>query len=141
MTKKRFEYGEGDKGPLIYDNTGVDDYYFLNDSEEMDKFIDLINSIETEWKEDYNHVMGEYKKQLIQINEKDLEISKLKKENHKLQQALLWCFDITVFEYSSTYDKDMEHGCKILFGCSHDEAEEKYGGFEKTETYRELQKE
>lgn len=88
MTKKRFESGEGDKGPMIYDNTGVDDYYFLNDPKEMEEFINLINSIETEWKENYNHVMGEYKKQLIQINEKDLQISELKKENQKLTELI-----------------------------------------------------
>lgn len=79
------------------------------------------------------------------LDEKNLQLinenKQLKKEKHKLQQALLWYFDIAIVEYSSTYDKDMEHGCKILFGCSHDEAEEKYSGFEKTETYRELQKE
>ncbi len=88
MTKKRFESGEGDKGPMIYDNTGVDDYYFLNDPKEMEEFINLINSIETEWKENYNHVMGEYKKQLIQINEKDLQIPELKKENQKLTELI-----------------------------------------------------
>ena len=136
---KRFEYGKGDKGPLIYDNTGVDDYYFINDPEELEKFIDLLNSEEDWWQDKYNHLLGEYKKQLNLNNEKDLEISKLKKENKELQQALLWYFDIAVSESSSTYDKDMEHGCQILFGCSHDEAEEKYAGFEKTEKYRKIE--
>lgn len=86
MSEKRFEYDEKDN--IIYDNKGVDDYYFLNNPEEMEKFINLINSIETEWKENYNHVMGEYKKQLIQINEKDLQISELKKENQKLTELI-----------------------------------------------------
>lgn len=43
---KRFELGEGDKGILIYDNAGVDDYYFVNDKEELQKFCNLINKRE-----------------------------------------------------------------------------------------------
>lgn len=40
---KRFELGEGTKGPLIYDNNADDDYYFVNDIKELQEFIDLIN--------------------------------------------------------------------------------------------------
>lgn len=83
---KRFEYGKGDKGLLIYDNTGVDDYYFINDPQEMKEFIDLINSIEDGWRDQYNHLLGEYKKQLNLNNEKDFEISKLKKELEQCQK-------------------------------------------------------
>jgi len=77
---ERYELSEGTNGPMIYDNVGPDDYYFINDSEELQKFVDSLNNSENTWKENYNHVMGEYKKQLIQINEKDLQISELKKE-------------------------------------------------------------
>ena len=77
---KRFESGEGDKGILIYDNTGVDDYYFLNDPEELEKFINLINHIEDNWRNDYNYLMGEYKKQLKLNNEINIKLSELKKE-------------------------------------------------------------
>ena len=40
---KRFELGNGDKGPLIYDNEGPDDYYFVNDEKELQSFVDLVN--------------------------------------------------------------------------------------------------
>ena len=40
---KRFELGEGTSGPLIYDNNGPDDYYFVNDEKELQEFIDLVN--------------------------------------------------------------------------------------------------
>ena len=73
------------------------------------------------------------------LNEQDDEISQLNEENFKLKQALLSYFDISVSDWATTYDKHMEIGCKVLFGCSHDEAKEKYGGFEKTEKYRELE--
>jgi DNA repair ATPase RecN len=43
---ERFEVGEGDKGLLIYDHDGVDDYYFVNDKEELQKLCNLINSDE-----------------------------------------------------------------------------------------------
>lgn len=43
---ERFEVGKGDKGLLIYDNEGVDDYYFVNDREELQKLCDLINNDE-----------------------------------------------------------------------------------------------
>ena len=51
MSEKRYEYSDGNRGPLIYDNDGVDDYYFLNNSKEMDKFIELLNDEEEYWKE------------------------------------------------------------------------------------------
>ena len=47
MSEKRFELGKGDKGLLIYDNEGVDDYYFVNDKEELQEFCDLINERES----------------------------------------------------------------------------------------------
>ena len=46
MTTKRFEPGKGDKGTLIYDNEGPDDYYFVNDEEELQEFCNLINQRE-----------------------------------------------------------------------------------------------
>lgn len=115
MTEKRYELDEGTNGPMIYDNTGPDDYYFINDSEELKKFVDSLNDSENTWKENYNHVMGEYKKQLIQINEKDLQISELKKE------VLSW-MDIAICETSSNYDKEIETECQRIFGCSYKEA-------------------
>ena len=46
MTEKRFEVDKGDKGLMIYDNEGVDDYYFVNDKEELQEFCNLINERE-----------------------------------------------------------------------------------------------
>lgn len=43
---ERFEVSEGDKGLMIYDNEGPDDYYFVNDKEELQKLCDLINNDE-----------------------------------------------------------------------------------------------
>lgn len=43
---KRFEPGKWDKGILIYDNEGVDDYYFVNDEKELQEFCNLINKRE-----------------------------------------------------------------------------------------------
>lgn len=80
MSEKRFEYGEGTEGPLIYDNKGVDDYYFLNDPEEMEKFINLINTTEDEWREKYKSLSNAYTKQLKLNIEQDREIRQLKKE-------------------------------------------------------------
>ena len=42
---KRFEDSTGEKGLFIYDNDGVDDYYFLNDETEMAQFLHLINEL------------------------------------------------------------------------------------------------
>lgn len=69
MSEKRFEYDVGDKGPLIYDNNGVDDYYFINDPKEIKEFIKLINNNEEYWQEKYNHLLNEYQKQLKKENE------------------------------------------------------------------------
>ena len=84
--RKRFESGEGTKGPLIYDNTGVDDYYFINDPEERTKFIDLINSIEDDWKSLYDCLEEKYLKVLNEVNDKTREITQLKKEIQELKQ-------------------------------------------------------
>ena len=112
MTKKRFESGEGDKGPMIYDNTGVDDYYFINDPEELEQFIKLINSIAYEWKEKYDYVLEEYKKQLTLNNEKDLEISRLKKELKELKKL------INDFEYEEKRSLEWK-GNKIYIKDTH----------------------
>ena len=80
MSEKRFEYDVGDKGPLIYDNDGVDDYYFLNKPEEMEDFIKLLNSNEEYWQEKYKSLSNAYKKQLKLNIEQDREIRQLKKE-------------------------------------------------------------
>jgi len=42
----RFEVDTGDKGLMIYDHDGVDDYYFVNDEKELQEFCDLINERE-----------------------------------------------------------------------------------------------
>lgn len=42
----RFEVDKGDKGLMIYDHEGVDDYYFVNDKEELQEFCNLINKRE-----------------------------------------------------------------------------------------------
>ena len=83
MTEKRFEYDVGEKGPLIYDNNGVDDYYFINDPKEIKEFIKLLNNNEEYWQEKYEHLADEYKKQLKINIEQEEEINQLKKELEK----------------------------------------------------------
>lgn len=71
MPTGRFEVDEGDKGLMIYDHEGVDDYYFVNDKEELQQFCDLINN---------------EREQKILILEQT--IKNLKKENEELKQLL-----------------------------------------------------
>ena len=116
MNEKRYELDKGSKGQMIYDHEGVDDYYFINDPEELKKFVDSLNDSENTWKENYNHVMGEYKKQLIQINEKDLEISKLKKEIQELkinQQLTYKETESREFKGNKLYIKDTHTELKM----------------------------
>lgn len=77
---KRYELGTGDKGRLIYDNEGVDDYYFIDSPEELEQFIKHLNNEEKGWKENYICLMDKYHDQIIVTNEKDEKISNLKKE-------------------------------------------------------------
>jgi len=46
MSTGRFEVDEGDKGLMIYDQEGVDDYYFVNDKKELQEFCNLVNEQE-----------------------------------------------------------------------------------------------
>lgn len=103
MSEKRFEYGEGTEGPLIYDNKGVDDYYFLNNPKEMEKFIKLLNSDEEYWQEKYKSLSNAYKKQLKLNIEQDREIRQLKKEIKQLTQEL-----------AEMKDKAYEYGCNWM---------------------------
>ena len=84
MGEKRFEYDIGDERPVIYDNNGVDDYYFTNNPDEMKQFVKMINNNEEYWQEKYNYLLNEYKKQLTLNNEKEKEITPLKEENQTL---------------------------------------------------------
>lgn len=88
MSKKRFEYSVGEKGPLIYDNDGVDDYYFLNKPKEMDDFIKLLNSNEEYWQEKYDVLLNRYNKQLKLNIEQDREIRQLKEELKKKDEII-----------------------------------------------------
>ena len=58
MSEKRFEYGVGDKGPLIYDNKGVDDYYFINDYDKVAKSTVLY--LKDKWVAEYGLQEGLY---------------------------------------------------------------------------------
>jgi len=51
---EQFELGVGEKGVMIYDNDGPDDYYFIEDPKELQAFIKLINrqSFELKWYRD-----------------------------------------------------------------------------------------
>lgn len=80
MSEKRYEYGDGDKGSLIYDNYGTDDYYFLNNPKEMDKFVKLLNDEEEYWQEKYDVLLNKYKEQLELNIEQDREIRLLKED-------------------------------------------------------------
>ena len=86
MSEKRFEYSVEEKGPLIYDNDGVDDYYFLNKPKEMEDFIKLLNRNEEYWQEKYDVLLNRYNKQLKLNIEQDREIRQLKEENEELKK-------------------------------------------------------
>lgn len=97
MSEKRFEYGEGTEGPLIYDNKGVDDYYFLNNPKEMEKFIKLLNSDEEYWQEKYKSLSNAYKKQLKLNIEQDREIRQLKEEIKQYKDNLRMCHEKALY--------------------------------------------
>lgn len=54
---------------------------------------------------------------------------KLERENQKLKELVLFYLDVATGEFSSHYHKDMEEMCKLIFCCSHQKAEEKYGKY------------
>lgn len=114
MSEKRFEYDEKDN--IIYDNKGVDDYYFLNNPEEMEKFINLINTTEDEWREKYNHMQEEYLKILHENTEKDLKISELEKELTLMKDKAYYYGCCAIGETSSNYDKDIDEFRKEIYG-------------------------
>ena len=129
----RFEVDVGDKGLMIYDNDGVDDYYFVNDKKELQKFCDLINS--------QPDALDELKKELINhknitksLSQEILELSEsfnqIKEENQRLKEALLFFIEFSNIEFSSNFKEDMEKDCQKIFNCSYKEAKEKYGNFD-----------
>lgn len=67
MPTGRFEVDKGDKGLMIYDHDGVDDYYFVNDKEELEKFVALINQRETRIQY-LEYKQGEFKVLAKQMN-------------------------------------------------------------------------
>ena len=84
MTEKRFELGNGGKGPLIYDNEGPDDYYFVNDEKELQQFIDLVNETLTEntkylikQNNQLDKALSELAKTYIQSNAKNVMLNKV----------------------------------------------------------------
>lgn len=48
---KRYHIEKGDKGLMIYDNEGLDDYYFINDEEDFQALCDRLNEYEEKIKE------------------------------------------------------------------------------------------
>ena len=56
MEGKRFEIDEGYRvdgtnGKIIYDNEGIDDYYFIYDNQELEDFVKLLNELNDENRE------------------------------------------------------------------------------------------
>ena len=89
MSEKRFEYDIEDERPVIYDNNGVDDYYFINNPEEMKQFVKMINNNEEYWQEKYKSLSNAYTEQLKLNIEQDREIRQLKKELEKKNEKSL----------------------------------------------------
>ena len=95
MSENRFEVGKGDKGLLIYDNEGLDDYYFVNDKEELQQFVDLINNqpdIVDELKKELDNrkkiikaITAEYIELGNAFNDKNKENEQLKKQLNNVQ--------------------------------------------------------
>lgn len=78
IEKKRFELGNGDKGPLIYNNNADDDYYFVNDEKELQEFIDLVNEELSE-----NECIERLHQLHKTISELSAEILKIKEEHRE----------------------------------------------------------
>ena len=138
---ERFEVGTGDKGLMIVDNEGVDDYYFVNDKEELQQFVDLINT-QPDIVEELKKELVNRKNMLHTLGQDFLDLAEsheqLKEENKKLKMAILYFMDCLNCETSSNWQKSMERDCQHILNCSYKEAKEKYNGFhynEITELY------
>lgn len=111
MPTGRFEVDEGDKGLMIYDHDGVDDYYFVNDKEELEEFVALINQRET-------------RIQYLEYKQREFEV--LAKQMN-LQMGSLAYLKIIELQYPNTIlhirmDKEDTHHCvKIYVKPDYDE--------------------
>jgi len=129
----RFEVDIGDKGLMIYDNEGIDDYYFVNDKKELQKFCDLINNqpdpLDELKKELINHknITKSLSQEILELSE---SFNQVKEENQRLKEALLFFIECSNIEFSSNFKEDMEKDCQKIFNCSYKEAKEKYGNFD-----------
>lgn len=66
---------------------------------------------------------------LNELLQEKIDKEKLIKENKELKEALLFYLDVTLCDWSSNWDYDMNKWCKILLGCNYKEAKELYGNF------------
>ena len=70
VPEKRFELEEySSKGPVIFDNDGVDDYYFLKNKEELKEFVDMLNKDNQQSKKDWDYFVGQIDKLQSQVSE------------------------------------------------------------------------
>ena len=96
MSKKRFELEEySSKGSVIFDNDGVDDYYFLKNKEELKEFVDMLNKDNQQSKKDWDYFVEQIDKLQSQVSEltednRELKIlvESLKTQNKKLKLRL-----------------------------------------------------
>ena len=96
VPEKRFELEEySSKGPVIFDNDGVDDYYFLKNKEELKEFVDMLNKDNQQSKKDWDYFVGQIDKLQSQVSEltednRELKIlvESLKTQNKKLKLRL-----------------------------------------------------
>ena len=111
MSNERFEVDTGDKGLMIYDHEGVDDYYFVNDKDELEQFVALVNQRETRI-----HYL-EYKQKEFEVLAKQMN----------LQIGSLAYLKIIELQYPNTIlhirmDKEDTHHCvKIYVKPDYDE--------------------
>lgn len=79
MTSKRFELYVEDR-ITIYDNEGVDDYYFLDDKEELLEFLELVNNLnkeKEEWEFKYYKEYGDLKDKMEEISYENKQLKRV----------------------------------------------------------------
>lgn len=97
----RFEVDIGDKGLMIYDNDGIDDYYYLgNDTKDVKALCTLLNELHEKNKlnelyeenKQLKHIIKENSKLVNELSEDNNQfqilVKSLKDENQKLKLRL-----------------------------------------------------
>ena len=134
MTEKRFELGKSENQDTIFDNEGPDDYYHLgNDTKDVKALCKLLNELHEE--NQLNKLQEENKqlKKIIKENSKTInqsseETQRLKTQNQRLKEGILWLLEILC---KKDPEEDIEFWCQTFFDCDYETAKEKYGTLSK----------